>query len=107
MSDSGQPLTPPPDWVFLPAGDAGITRRIKAKGPTWVVQVKKGRRLITKGIWANKADILAAQEEVAAQRATPAYARKRSRELARREAKHQAYEREFFAEVVAFLAFAE
>jgi len=107
LSDSGQPLAPPPDWAFLPAGDAGITRRIKAKGPTWVVQVKKGQRLIAKGIWASKADILASQKEVAAQRATPAYARKRGSELARREAKQQTYEREFFAEVVAFLAFAE
>ncbi len=107
LSDSGQPLTPPPDWAFLPAGDAGITRRIKAKGPTWVVQVKKGRRLIAKGIWANKADILASQEEMAAQRATPAYARKRGNDLARREAKQQTYEQEFFAEVVAFLAFDE
>ena len=96
MSDSGQPLAPPPDWAFLPAGDAGITRRIKAKGPTWVVQVKKGRRLIAKGIWANKADILASQKEVAAQRETADDARKRGSELARREANEQTDERGVF-----------
>ncbi len=105
LSESGELLTPHGDWAFLPAGDAAITRSIKAKGPTWVVQVKMGRRLISKGIWASKADILAAREEVAAKRATPAYARKRAGDLARREAKHQTYEKEFFSEVIAFLAF--
>lgn len=107
LAESGEQLTPPDDWAFLAAGDAAITRSIKARGPTWVVQVKMGRRLISKGIWASKADILAAQEEVAAKRATPAYAKKRAGDLARRAAKHKAYEGEFFAAVVAFLAFHE
>jgi len=106
LSDSGEVLTPPADWAFLAAGDAAITRSIKAKGVTWVVQVKMGRRLIAKGLWANQADILAAQAEVAAKRAAPDYARKRESALARRVVKQQVYEGEFLAEVVAFLAFA-
>jgi hypothetical protein len=106
LSDSGEVLTLPADWAFLAAGDAAITRSIKAKGVTWVVQVKMGRRLIAKGLWANQADILAAQAEVAAKRAAPDYARKRESALARRVVKQQVYEGEFLAEVVAFLAFA-
>lgn len=106
LSDSGEVLTPPEDWAFLAAGDAAITRSIKAKGVTWVVQVKMGRRLIAKGLWANQADILAAQAEVAAKRAAPDYARKRESALARRAVKHQNYEEEFLAAVLAFLAFA-
>jgi hypothetical protein len=106
LADSGEVLTPPADWAFLAAGDAAITRSIKAKGVTWVVQLKMGRRLIAKGIWASQGDILAAQAEVAAKRAAPDYARKRAGDLARRAAKHQVYEGEFLAEVVAFLNFA-
>ncbi|MGV1098585.1 DUF2293 domain-containing protein [Thiovibrio sp. JS02] len=105
LSEAGDPLNPPDNWAFLPAGDAAITRSIKAKGPTWVVRVRKGRRLIATGIWADKDDILAAQEEVAAKRATPAYAQRRESDLARRAAKNQAYAGEFFNAVKAFLAF--
>lgn len=105
LSDSGEVLVPPKDWAFQAAGDAAITRSIKAKGVTWIVQVKMGRRLIAKGLWADQADILAAQEEVAAKRAAPDYARKRENALARRAVKHQNYELEFLAEVLAFLAF--
>lgn len=106
LSATGEVLTPPAAWAFLPAGDAAITRTTKAKGPTWVVQVKMGRRLIAKGIWASREDILAAREEVAAKRAAPDYARKREGDLARRAAKHQLYEGAFLAEVLAFLNFA-
>jgi len=106
LSETGEVLTLPADWAFLAAGDAAITRSIKAKGMTWVVQVKMGRRLIAKGIWANQADILAAQQEVAAKRATPDYARTRASALARLAVKHQNYAEELRAEVVAFLAFA-
>ncbi|HSH12438.1 MAG TPA: DUF2293 domain-containing protein [Desulfurivibrionaceae bacterium] len=106
LSDTGEVLTPPKDWAFLAAGDAAITRSIKAKGVTWVVQVKMGRRLIAKGLWASQADIQAAQAEVAAKRAAPDYARKRESALARRAVKHQNYEEEFLAAVLAFLAFA-
>ncbi len=105
LSASGQQLTPPADWAFLPAGDAAITRSVKAKGEAWVVQVRKGKRLISKGIWANAADILAAAQEVEAKRSTPEYDRQRQMALARREAKQNAYVGEFCLEVVSFLDF--
>ena len=105
LAESGEQLIPPEDWLFLPAGDAAITRSVKAKGATWVVRVKKGRRLISKGIWAKEAHILASQKEVEAKRSTPEYARRRQSDLARREVKQQAYVGEFCAEVVSFLDF--
>ncbi len=105
LSESGEQLTPPADWAFLPAGDAAITRKVKAKGVTWVVQVRKGRRLISKGIWANGADILASRQEVEAKRSTPEYGRRRQTDLARRQAKQLAYVGEFYAEVISFLDF--
>lgn len=105
LSESGQPLIPPADWAFLPAGDAAITRSVKAKGETWVVQVRKGRRLISKGIWAKETDILASQEETRAKRATPEYDRRRQADLARREVKQHDYVGEFCAAVIGFLNF--
>ena len=105
LSEAGEQLTPPDDWHFLPAGDATITKSVKAKGATWVVRVKKGRRLISKGLWAQRAHILASQKEVDAKRSTPEYARKRQIDLARRAARQKAYVGKFRAEVVSFLEF--
>jgi len=105
VAESGEILTPPADWAFLPAGDAAITRSVKTKGAAWVVRVRKGRREISLGIWAAATQILAARQEVADKRSTPEYARSRQRDLARRQAKQQAYVEEFFAEVVRFLDF--
>ncbi len=105
FSESCTQLTPPDDWAFLKAGDAAITRSVKAKGPTWVVMVQKGRRKISKGIWASKAHILDSQEEVAAKRSSPEYAQKRIQELARRAARQKTYVAEFSSEVINFLNF--
>ena len=105
FSESGVQLTPPDDWAFLKAGDAAITRSVKAKGPTWVVMVQKGRRKISMGIWASKIHILDSQEEVAVKRSSPEYARKRVRDLARRDAQQKTYVAEFSSEVINFLSF--
>ncbi len=105
LSEAGEQLIPPEDWAFLAAGDAAITKSVKAKGPTWVVRVKKGRRFISRGIWAKEAHILASQQEVKTKRSTPEYAQRRERDLARREAKQKKYVGEFCAEVIRFLDF--
>ena len=31
----------PEGWACLPPGDAGLTRRVKAAGPSWAVQEKQ------------------------------------------------------------------
>lgn len=105
VSESGEERIPPLDWGFLPAGDAAITRSVKAKGLVWVVQVPKGRHLISKGIWARQADILASRKQIQDKRSTPEYARQRVRDLSLREAKQLAYEAAFFAQVIRFLDF--
>ena len=64
-------LTPPSNWAFLPAGDGPLTRNVKMRGICWQVQVKRGRRNISKGIWVKEEYILAAKDELEAKRATP------------------------------------
>jgi len=34
----GQVLHAPAEWILVPPGDPGLTRRVKAAGPTWTVQ---------------------------------------------------------------------
>jgi len=105
ISEKGKVLTPPDDWSFLPAGDAAVTKKVKAKGDTWVVQVQKGRRKISRGIWANAEDIRTSKQEVEEKRATPEYKKRRHQELKRKEFKHDSYKAEFSAEVFRFLTF--
>ena len=103
----GRLLSPPGDWRCLPPGDAGLTRRVKAAGPSWAVLEKRGRKLFSRGLWAPEANIEAARGALTAERATPAYAKKRATELQRRERDQQAYVGEFDNEVQAFLRFSE
>jgi hypothetical protein len=105
ITEAGEELVPPPEWELLPPGDGALTKLVKAKGPSWLVQVKVGRRLMSRGIWASRANILAAVEEVKAKRTAPGYARQRDRQQVAKEKKHQAYVRAFFEEVLKFLDF--
>lgn len=102
----GEPLTPPAGWAFLAAGDAGLTRKVIAKGIFWRVQVPMGRRIISKGIWAPAATIAWARQEVEAVRSTAAYQNKLASARQRRGEKQAEYEQEFCLEVHRFLAFA-
>lgn len=43
LDEKGQVVTPPLGWIFLPAGDAGVTRKVSATGIFWRVQVKNGK----------------------------------------------------------------
>ncbi|MDP3481139.1 MAG: DUF2293 domain-containing protein [Desulfoprunum sp.] len=105
LSESGLVLVPPEHWSLLPPGDAALTRRVKEMGPVWLVQVKMGRRLISKGIWADSAHIASARMAIEDKRATPEYARKRETDLARRHRLHEAYVEEFYLETLRFLDF--
>lgn len=105
VSEHGDLLTPPADWAFLPAGDAAITRKVTAACSYWKVEVKMGRRTISKGIWAPAVSILQAQKDVSAVRLTDAYQVKRQADIKRREKKQQLYEADFCRAVEAFLHF--
>jgi hypothetical protein len=102
----GRRLSPPDGWACLPPGDAGLTRRVKAAGPSWAVLEKRGRKVFSRGLWAPRAQIEQARLAVEAERSTDAYARRRASDLDRRERAQAAYVVTFELEVRAFLRFA-
>src|SRR5215831_2166607 len=101
----GTVLTAPDGWALLPPGDAALTRRVKVAGEHWVVQEKKGRKTFSRGVWAPAATIDRIRAELAAERATEGYARRKEADARRRDKAHAEYVEDFFGEVVAFLAF--
>lgn len=101
----GQVLTVPEGWVLLPPGDAALTRRVKAAGAHWVVQERKGRKLFSRGVWADEATIERIRAELEAERSTPGYAKKQQASSRRRERVQTQYVQEFTAAVLAFLDF--
>ena len=107
VAADGTKHRPPPDWSCLEPGDAGLTRRVKAAGPSWLVTEKRGRKTFSKGLWAPRANIEAARAELVAERATEAYAKKRTAETARRERAQEEYVAAFETEVLAFLHFSK
>jgi hypothetical protein len=102
----GQVLHAPVDWELLPPGDATLTRRVKAAGPTWTVQEKKGRKTFSQGVWAPADRIAAIRADLEAERSTDAYTKRRAAEGARRERKQNKYVEDFRGAVLAFLGFA-
>jgi hypothetical protein len=90
---------------LVPPGDPGLTRRIKAAGPTWTVQEKVGRRKFSRGVWASRTSVESIRAALAAERATPEYARKQQQAAERREREQGEYVVEFRGAVLRFLAF--
>ena len=97
LAADGQVLAVPADWQLLPPGDAALTRRVKASGPTWTVQEKKGRRTFTRGVWASAARIVAVQTDLLAERAKPSYQKRRQADQLRRERQEA---QDGFAEII-------
>jgi len=105
-SADGQILHAPANWELLPPGDAALTRRVKAAGPTWTIQEKKGRKVFSLGVWAPADRIAAIRAELASERSTDSYAKRRAADVARRERKQTEYVEDFRGAVLAFLDFA-
>lgn len=101
----GKVLTAPKDWILLPPGDAALTRRVKAAGDHWVVAEKKGRKVFSRGVWAPAATIEQIRAELAAERSTETYAKRKASDAQRREKVQAEYVEDFHAAVVSFLAF--
>jgi hypothetical protein len=101
----GRVLTVPDDWALLPPGDAALSRRIKADGPSWTVIELKGRKRFSRGIWAPAERIAALRVELAAERENPAYQRKLDAGRQRRAEEQAEYEEDFYAAVLTFLNF--
>lgn len=101
----GSMRTVPAGWVLLPPGDAALTRRVKAAGEHWIVQEKKGRKMFSRGIYCPAATVERIRTELAAERSTESFAKKRAADVRRREAVQAEYVEDFFGAVKAFLAF--
>lgn len=97
----------PDDWELLPPGDAGLTRRVKAAGPSWTMKEQKGRRTFSRGVYADGATIARLKAELEAERSTESYARRRVAEVKRREKKQGEYVDTFRDAVLHFLRFHE
>jgi hypothetical protein len=97
--------TVPDGWVLLPPGDAGLTRRVKAAADTWAVQEKRGRKVFSRGIWVLADVVERVRAELDAERATPAFAKRKRQDAVRREKAQTEYVEDFHAAVVAYLAF--
>lgn len=105
INSFGEKVTPPENWAFLPAGDAGLTRKVTSRSTFWRVRIKKGRRFISKGIWAPSEVIEKARKDVNAQRQTNEYKKAREYAVQRRENKQKEYKKEFSGAVKGFLNF--
>lgn len=105
INEYGRSETPPQGWIFLPAGDAAITRKVTAKKQYWKVQVKKGRRLISRGVWAPAEIVENARQAVVALRNAPDYTKKQENAARARQKKQEVYTREFEEAVRSFLSF--
>ncbi|MCC9641381.1 DUF2293 domain-containing protein [Rhodopirellula sp. JC740] len=104
---SGEVCEVPPGWELLPPGDAGVTRRVKAAGPTWTVKEKKGRREFSRGVWADANQITKAKSSMQATRSTAGYAKKQAAAKKRRDEKQSEYVEDFSQAVMNFLKFDE
>ncbi|MBK1880120.1 DUF2293 domain-containing protein [Pelagicoccus mobilis] len=105
ISPQGEVLNVPENWALLEPGDATLTRRVKAAGPTWTVKQKKGRRIISLGVWADKETIETERLRLLVERQDPAY-KKRLQSGRDRRAKQEAnYAVEFRQQVLDFLNF--
>lgn len=105
-TQSGDVLQVPEGWRLLPPGDAGLTRKVKALGPSWTVQYKKGRRMMSKGVWAPQEHIEQARVEVEARRSEPSYQKKLDQSRKRRAQKEIEYASDFKGAILDFLQFA-
>ena len=105
-TSDGKIVPVPEGWELLPPGDPGLTRRVKAAGPTWSVQEQRGRKTFSQGVWAPAATIAAVKDDLEVERADPSYTRKREADARRREKAQTEYVTDFYQEVVDYLAFA-
>ncbi len=105
-TEDGRILPIPDGWELLPPGDAGLTRRLKAAGPTWTIQEKKGRRTFSKGVLALKETIISLRAGLEQERSTESYAKRKVADANRREKKQTEYVEDFGAAVFDFLNFA-
>ncbi len=105
LTESGSVIKPPADWTLLLPGDAALTRAVKKATPFWKIEVIKGRRIISGGIWASDTLIRKIRQELEEKRNTPEYLKKRESAQKRRKYIQEEYVNSFQAAVVEYLSF--
>ncbi len=103
---NGEYVTVPDSWAFVPSGDPGLTRRLKATGECWIVVYKRKNRIESKGLWTDSSRIEQIKAELEEERSSPEYLKKLEAARRARIAKQDAYVVEFRQAVVNFLNFA-
>lgn len=102
----GTYVTVPDNWSFVPSGDPGLTRRLKATGECWIVVYKRRNRIESKGLWTDSARVEKIKAELDEERSSPEYLKKLEAARRARIARQDAYVVEFRQAVVDFLNFA-
>ena len=102
----GRFVTVPDDWTFVPSGDPGLTRRLKAAGECWTVVRRRKNRIESIGLWTAASTVARIKEELDRERTSPEYLKKLEASRRARIAKQDAYVVEFRQAVVDFLGFA-
>lgn len=103
---NGEYVTVPDTWAFVPSGDPGLTRRLKATGECWIVVYKRKNRIESKGLWTDSSRIEQIKSELEEERSSPEYLKKLEAARRARIARQDAYVEEFRQAVVNFLNFA-
>ncbi len=103
---NGEYVTVPDTWAFVPSGDPGLTRRLKATGECWIVVYKRKNRIESKGLWTDSSRIELIKAELEEERSSPEYLKKLEAARRARIARQDAYVVEFRQAVVNFLNFA-
>lgn len=101
----GKVLDAPDGWILLPPGDAALTRRVKEAGDHWIVQEKRRRKVFSRGVWAPAATIERIRADLAVERSTADYAKRKDADARRRDRAQAEYVEDFAEAVVSFLAF--
>lgn len=96
----------PEGWLFVPAGDAALTRKITARKRYFRLQVKKGKRIQSKGVWAPERIVSEAKQAVINMRQAPGYEKKLAYSRKQRDKKQAIYEQKFIQALCAYLNFA-
>ena len=105
LTTDGAVVEVPDGWVLLPPGDAALTRRIKAAGDHWIIQERKGRRVFSRGIWAAATSIDKIRADLAVERSTESFAKRKNAASMRRDIAQAAYVDDFTNAVISFLDF--
>ena len=105
LTEAGSVIKPPADWTLLLPGDAALTRAIKKVTPFWKIEVKKGRRIYSGGIWAPDNIIRKIRQELEENRNTPEYLRKKEYTKNRRKRIQEEYVSSFQTAIIDYLSF--